>query len=234
MGRFALGEKDSIGDAHQFVAKMHHRLANISQGSSYDHFIVVTCRRLVAAARVHHRDAASIIGLHVAIREPQLAQKFHPAHFKPHKMIGVVYDSHLVRFRVSHPHPGLRNCVTVIVPVAHFPLRPLSAIYVSPQRGLRFSRNAEIPSRKSSVVRMAAFSRTAALICSSSSACAYRLRSRLVARSDVGLFSISCPASSFARSMSLFANTISLINPIRCASSAPNSLPVSSRSRACF
>src|SRR5580704_39810 len=67
--------------------------------------------------------------------------------------------------------------------------------------GLRFSRNDEMPSRKSGVDRTAAFSRTAISICASNSGRATLLSSRFVWNSEPGLFSMSCAASWLARAI---------------------------------
>src|SRR5271165_4861838 len=82
------------------------------------------------------------------------------------------------------------------------------AAYFPVQHGLRFSRNELTPSRKSAVVRMRAFSSVAAAICRSSSAAEYRLRRRLVASSEAGLFCKRLAANWRVRGMSLSGGTI--------------------------
>src|SRR5580658_7212483 len=116
-----------------------------------DNLIVIASRSLVTAAGIDDSDAAAIVLLHFTIGEAQLPQQFHPANFKPHKVVGMIDHAHLVRLCISHPHAGLTDRRTVVRSFAHSPL----------QRGLRFSRNEETPSRKSGVARIAAFSRTA-------------------------------------------------------------------------
>src|SRR2546426_7843911 len=91
--------------------------------------------------------------------------------------------------------------------------------------GLRFSRKAEMPSRKSAVPRISAL---AAIACSSSRSSSRSEKptiSRLVWTSAKGLSEASSCANPFARSMSLSAGTTSLTKPIRQASSAPISFP---------
>ncbi len=83
--------------------------------------------------------------------------------------------------------------LTAMVQAVHFPVH----------RGLRFSRNELTPSRKSAVVRMRAFSSTAAAICRSSSSEEICFSRRLVASNEAGLFCNRLAANSRARSSSL-------------------------------
>src|SRR5580692_11967399 len=159
--------------------------------SAHHDFIVVARRRLVAATCVNHRDAAAIVFFHITIRKPELPQQFDATDFEPDKIIRMINNTHLVGFCVPHPHASLTDHGMMVSAFTHSP----------PQRGLRFSRNDEMPSRKSLVARIAAFSVTAHRICSSSSTRAWLLSRRLVYVSDVGLFSISCDANSRARSI---------------------------------
>src|SRR5581483_3237728 len=99
-------------------------------------------------------NKAPVFTFHILVREAQLPQQFHPAHLEPDEVIRVIYHTHLVGLRVTHPETRLVH-LPLAVPIAHCPL----------QRGLRFSRNAAIPSRKSGVERMAAFSRSAVSRC---------------------------------------------------------------------
>src|ERR1700745_3334088 len=99
-------------------------------------------------------------------------------------MVRVIDDAHLVRLGVAHAQPGFIEFIMMVR--THFPVHT----------GLRFSRNDMIPSRKSAVVRIAAFSRTAASIWASSSARACAVSNCLVARNEAGLFSISKAANS--------------------------------------
>src|SRR5262245_54198811 len=57
---FAFGEQRTVGSAAQLVGKMNHRATQIAQTSAHDQLFIVTYRRLVAAAGVHHGDEATI------------------------------------------------------------------------------------------------------------------------------------------------------------------------------
>src|SRR5207248_3025925 len=213
---FSFSQQHAVTHAQQCVSKMHQRFANVLHVRAHDDFIVISCWSLVTAARIHHGNEAAVILFHVAIGKSQLPQQFHAAHFKPDEMIGVIDHPHLIGFRITHSQPHLANMIT------HFPL----------QRGLRFSRNDVTPSRKSAVCRIAAFCSIACSICRSSASAMNPFTSFFVARTDDGLFSVSCPATSRAREIRRSAAIISFTRPKLCASVASNILPVISRSRA--
>src|SRR4051812_37831378 len=165
--------------------------------SPYDYLVVVSSGSFVAAARIHHGDEASIVVFHVAIRKSQLAQQFNTSHLEPYEMIRVINHSHLIGFCVPYSD-------SYFAPLfAQCPLH----------RGLRFSRNEVMPSRKSSVCRMPAFSSIACSNCSSSVSAMNPFTSCFVSRKDVGLFSPSCAASARARACSWSAATTSFTNP---------------------
>src|SRR5271169_5167943 len=113
---------------------------------------------LVAAASVDDSDEAVVFGFHILITEAELAEKFDSAHFKPNEVVGVVDDAHLIGLGIAHADTGL----------VHRWARTADGCRISTHcpvhLGLRFSRNAVTPSRKSAVARMAAFSRMAASI----------------------------------------------------------------------
>src|ERR1700680_538878 len=220
----ALSQQGSVIGSRQLILKLNQGLANVLQMRAYNNFIVVARRSLIAATGIDDGDAATIFCLHVAIRKPELPQQFYSADFEPHEVIGMIDHAHLVSLSVAHPQASLTDDRMIVCASGHSPLH----------RGLRFSRNDEMPSRKSAVARIAAFSRTADCICASSSTRACLLSRRLVHTSDAGLFSNSCNANSRARSLSFSGGTISLIRPMRCASWALMILPVSSRSLASF
>src|SRR5436309_294663 len=112
---------------------------------THDDFVVISCRSLVAAASIHHCNEASIVLFHVAIGETELPQQFDSSHLEPHEIIRVIYNAHLIGFSIADSQ-------------AHF--APVPA-HLPPQRGLRFSRNEFMPSRKSAVCRIPAFSNMA-------------------------------------------------------------------------
>src|SRR5882672_4946612 len=196
---------------------------------AHQDFVIIEHGGLVAATRVNNGDEAIVFALHFLVGEAELAQQFDAANLEPDEMIRVIDDAHLVSLGVADADAGFIDRVGRIGGrgrrlLAHRPVH----------FGLRFSRNDVTPSRKSAVARIAAFSRTAASICELISTRAWSLRRRLVYVSEAGLFSISCVASSRARSSSLSGGTISLIRPMRRPSCESKSLPVSSRSRAIF
>src|SRR5438552_15669038 len=119
---------------------------------AHDDLIVVANGCLVAATRVHDRNKATVILLHLAIRKSEVPQQFDPPDLEPDEMVRMIDDPHLVSFGIAHAQPHLAPAI------AHLPL----------QRGFRFSRNEVTPSRKSAVWRIWAFSCTACSICISS------------------------------------------------------------------
>src|ERR1019366_9438343 len=147
------------------------------QVSAHYDLVIIVHGSLVAAAGIDYGDEAVVFALHIFIAETELAEKFHASHFKPDEMIGVIDDSHLVGFGIadadaSFVHRRRATCIDrhrCMWP-AHRPVHV----------GLRFSRNDSIPSRKSALSRMPAFSRIAASICESSSARACSVNRRLV------------------------------------------------------
>src|SRR5258708_27008989 len=124
---------------------MHQRLAHILELGADNHFVVITRRSLVPAARINHGDTAAVLQFHVLVGKSKLAEQFHTPHFKPYEMIPMMDNAHLVGLGLAHANRGFAH------PSAHFPL----------QMGLRFSRNDATPSWKSAVCRIAALSRTA-------------------------------------------------------------------------
>src|SRR5579864_9243395 len=206
----SFGQQQTVADANQFIAEVHQRLAHVPQIRADKHLIVVTGRRFVAAASVHDRDAAAIILFHFTIRKTQLSQKFHPSHFKPDKVIRVIDHAHLIGLGVAYAYLDLAHATRkriqggcILSMWAHRPL----------QRGLRFSRNELIPSRKSAVWRMAAFSSMDCSIWRSRASAMKPLMSFFVSRTEEGLFSIICDASSRARSRRLSSAITSLTKP---------------------
>src|SRR6266478_408170 len=203
------------------------------QVRAHNNLVIIVYGSPVAAPGIDYGDETVVFAFHIFIAETELAEEFHASHFKPDEMIGVIDDPHLVGFGIAdadasfiHRHSrGLiyfdrHRCMLPVHRPVHF--------------GLRFSRNDSIPSRKSSLSRMPAFSRMAASICASSSGRACSVRRRLVLERESGLFSVNWAASSRARSSNFSGGTISLIRPIFRASGASKMRPVSKRSRAIF
>src|SRR6202795_391071 len=134
---------------------------------AHNNLVIIVYGSLVAAAGIDYGNEAVVFALHVFIAEAELAKEFHASHFKPDEMIGVIDDAHLICFGIADANASLiydRGIFSIdryrSVTPAHRPVH----------FGLRFSRNASIPSRKSALSRMPAFSRMAASICASSSA----------------------------------------------------------------
>ena len=154
----------------QFVSEADRSRPDMFQARAHDDFVIIVHGSLVAAAGIDDRDEAAVFALHIFIAEAELAQKFRPAHFKPDEMIGVIDDAHLIGLGVAHADASFihRRC------------RRLVAIGRSIDAGGRligpsilvcaFRGTTAMPSRKSALSRMPAFSRTAASICASSSA----------------------------------------------------------------
>src|SRR4029077_4518908 len=232
MRGFTFGQHSAVGCAHQFVAEVNHGLADVLQTRANDDLVIVQRGSLVAATGVDYRDEAVVLLLHIFVRKPKLPEEFHTTDFEPDEMVRMIDDAHLVGFGVTHANARFIDCGERI-DGGHVEFA-WSGHPCELHLGLRFSRNDEMPSRKSAVERMAAFSRTAASIWVSSSARAAALSRRLVYSRDAGLFSISCAASSRARVINASAATTSFTKPMRCASAASKRRPVSSRSRAIF
>src|ERR1700732_2292104 len=133
---------------------MHHRLASVFQMGLHDNFIVIAGWSFVAAARVDHRNKQTVAAFHIAIRKSKLPHQFHTPDFKPDEVVGMIDHSHLIGLGIAHPYSRLADHWVMIFRRPHVPL----------QRGLRFSRKDETPSRKSAVVRMRALSSTAVAI----------------------------------------------------------------------
>src|SRR5713101_1657538 len=191
------------------------------QVRAHDNLVIIVYGSLVAALGIDDGDEAVVLALHVFIAEAKLAKEFDTAHFKPDEMIGMIDDAHLVGFGIADADASfIHRCIALTHRPVHF--------------GLRFSRKEVIPSRKSALSRVPAFSRMAASICESSSARACSVSRRLVLERESGLFSANCAASSRARSSNFSGGTISLIRPIFRASGASKMRPVNRMSRAIF
>src|SRR5258708_6656050 len=215
----------------QFIPEADYFLSHMFQIRENNNLVIIVYGSLIAAAGIDHGDEAVVFALHILIAEAKLAEEFHPSHFKPYEMISVIDDPHLIGFSIADADTRLIHRRRIFYPGRH---RCIAPLHRPVHFGLRFSRNDSIPSRKSSLSRMPAFSRMAASICASSSSRACSVSRRLVLESESGLFSANCAASSRARSSNLSAGTISLIRPIFKASGASNIRPVCRRSRALF
>src|SRR5207248_3758740 len=125
--------------------------------------------------------------LHLLVIEPNAAQQLDATHFHPDEEVCVIDDAHLIGFGVAHSQANFMCAAACLRAVRH--QRRLHC-------GLRFSRKAVMPSRKSGVCRMRAFSSTAASSLRSSSSFTVCAKSSLVARRELGLFCISVCAIS--------------------------------------
>src|SRR6266404_179421 len=219
--------------AAQFVSESDHFLPHLFQIRAHNDLVIIVYGSPVAAAGIDYSNEAVVFELHIFIAEAKLAKEFHASDFKPDEMIGVIDDPHLVGFGIadadaSFIHRHSRGLIYFdrhrCMPPAHRPVH----------FGLRFSKNASMPSQKSALSRMPAFSRMAASICALSSARACSVSRRLVLESESGLFSANCVARLRARSSNSSGGTISLISPNFRASGASKMRPVSRRSRAIF
>src|SRR6266436_8619225 len=180
---------------------------------------------MIPAAQIRDDNLAIVLDFHALIFDAQSPHQLHAADLKPHQVICVIDDAHLVGFRVAHT-----NSHVVVFDHPHF--RSYSG---SPcQTGLRFSRNEATPSLKSGVHRIRAFSRIARSRSASRLAASAETSRRFARVRLLGLASIKTCASSRARSSSRSAGTTSVIRPYSFASSAPIIRPVSNRSRERF
>src|SRR5450631_58583 len=163
----AFGQQLAGFRVSQFVSEVNHFLPDVFQVRAHDDLVIIVYGSLVAAAGIDYSDEAVVFALHIFIAEAELAKEFHPSHFKPDEVIGVINNAHLVGFSIADADPSFIHrrwgtyvdrcrCVGIVHRPVHF--------------GLRFSRNDVMPSRKSALSRMPAFSRMAASICESSSA----------------------------------------------------------------
>src|SRR5208282_3322496 len=163
MRSLAFGQQLACSRASQFVSEADHSRPNMLQARAHDDLVIIVHGSLVAALGIDHGDKAIVFKLHFFVAEAELAQEFDTSHFKPDEMIGVIDDAHLVGFCIADADSSLIRCRCrgrfLIYETAHRPVH----------FGLRFSRNDSMPSRKSALWRMPAFSRMAASICASSS-----------------------------------------------------------------
>src|ERR1017187_4860746 len=136
------------------------------QGRARDDLVMIVRGSPVAAVGIDYGDEAAVFALHILIVEAELAEEFHTSHFKPDEMIGVIEDAHLVGFGIADANAIFIHCRPIYID-RH---RCMDPGHRPVHFGLRFSKNDVIPSRKSAVSRMPAFSRMAASICASSSA----------------------------------------------------------------
>src|SRR5208282_297102 len=160
MRSLAFGQQLACSRASQFVSEADHLLPHMLQARAHDDLVIIVHGSLVAALGIDHGDKAIVFKLHFFVAEAELAQEFDASHFKPDEMIGVIDDAHLVGFSIADADSSLVRCRFLTYEPAHRPVH----------FGLRFSRNDSMPSRKSALWRMPAFSRMAASICASSSA----------------------------------------------------------------
>src|SRR5882724_356652 len=147
----------------QFISEVDHFLPHMSHVGAHDNLVIIVHGSLVTAARVDNGNEAVVLALHIFITETHLAEELHPPHFKPDEMIGVIDDTHLIGFSIAYADASFirrRRCFPIYIDrnrcigLAHRPVH----------FGLRFSRKDSMPSRKSELSRIPAFSRMAASI----------------------------------------------------------------------
>src|ERR1700688_1202983 len=163
----AFGQQRSRFRASQFIAETNHFLPHMFQPRPHNDLVIIMYRGLVAALRIDDRDEAIVFALHIFIAEAKLPHQFNPSNFEPDEVIGMVDDAHLVGFGIAHADASFIHRLRALPVDRH---RGVEAAHRPVHLGLRFSRNDSIPSRKSALSRMPAFSRMAASICTSSSA----------------------------------------------------------------
>src|SRR5690349_1566051 len=221
----AVGQNFSIPVANHFVRKHDHAVFRLRDARADAQLLVIPRGVMIAAVHVGHHNAAVIFLFHFFVFHAQRAHQLHAAYFKPDQKVGVIDDSHLVRFGITHAH----FCIVIF---EHSNLSVYSGLPC--QTGLRFSRNEARPSLKSGVQRMRAFSRMARSRSWSTLAAADEVIKRFARERLPGLAAINTSASSLERVMRFSAGTISFTSPNSFASAASRILPVSKRSRAFF
>src|SRR5882762_5020112 len=225
MQRFTDGKQLAVGVAKNFVGKSNGAVSRLRDARAHAYHFVVARGGMVAAAHVGDNDVAVVFDFHALVFDAQRAHQLHATHLKPNQVIRVIDHAHLVGLRVAHAY-----CSVVMLEGLH----EIDYSGLLCQTGLRFSRNDASPSLKSGVQRMRAFSRMARSRSASTPAAAAEVSRRFARVTLAGLAAIKMSASSFARSISFSAGTISLIRPISFASAGSRILPVSRRSRVLF
>src|SRR5947209_547545 len=160
MSGFAFGQQRLVTDAQNLIFKMQQRAVYTLQSRAYQDLIIIKRGSFIADVQVRDCDVAVVLFFHVTVLEPILPQQFHPSYFKPHDEVRVIHHAHLVRFSIADAKSRLSSDALAHIAAA----QPF-------QTGLRFSRNEVMPSLKSAVCRMAAFSFTACVTCRSSCSC---------------------------------------------------------------
>src|SRR5579885_1901569 len=183
---FAFGQNRPIVLAHDGIAEVNQRTADIAQLRSDDDLFIVVGRRFVSTARIDYRQMTVGFEFHLLVYKSQTAHELYASDLHPDEEVRVIHNAHLVGFGVADAN-------------AHFMSFGRGWTRQCPLHcGLRFSRNAVMPSRKSCVWRMRAFSAIEVSIRRSSSSLTFSDRSCLVARKEAALFSIRVCASSCA------------------------------------
>src|SRR5262245_29767917 len=124
---------------------------NVFEPRAHHNLIIIMCRLFVAHVEVSDRDVAILMLLHITIAKTELPHQLHASDLKPDCEIGVIDHAHAICFGIAHAQFDFAGRV------GHW----VEGFYSPFHLGLRFSRKAEIPSLKSAVWRMAAFSLTA-------------------------------------------------------------------------
>ena len=120
---------------------MHDRLANIFQMRAHDDFFIVNAPEPGSGSGRRPPAMKQLsFSLHVSIRKSHLPHEFHAAYLEPDEMVRMVSHAHLVGFGVTHPQADFIDHRNEFLPPCF--TCPLHC-------GLRFSRNDEMPSRKS-------------------------------------------------------------------------------------
>src|SRR4029077_2116421 len=151
----AFGQQLTSLRAAQLISKSDHLLPHMFQICAHNNLVIIVHGSLVAALGIDYGDEAVFFPLHIFIAEAKLAEEFDTSHFKPDEMIGVIDDAHLVGFGISDADAGFIDCRRIFFTDRH---RSVMPAHRPVHFGLRFSRNASIPSRKSALSRMPAFS----------------------------------------------------------------------------
>src|SRR5450631_3877974 len=102
----AFGQQLAGFRVSQFVSEVNHFLPDVFQVRAHDDLVIIVYGSPVAAAGIDYSDEAVVFALHIFIAEAELAKEFHPSHFKPNEVIGVINNAHLVGFSVADADPS--------------------------------------------------------------------------------------------------------------------------------
>ena len=84
-----------------FVVKNQNAFAAGAETCPHYDFVVVARRSFIPAAGFGNHNVQPVLLLHVAVGKSKLAAKIRASNFKPHQVVGVIDNPHLVRFSIT-------------------------------------------------------------------------------------------------------------------------------------